>query len=1098
MARLSLSLLGSFEARLAAGHPLGLPTKKAQALLAYLALPLGQAHPREKLAALLWGDTGDEQARNSLRHTLVVLRKTLPRTRPPALLVEGPTLALNPAAVDVDVAAFERRVAEGTPTALEHAAALYRGDLLDGFALREAPFEDWLLAERERLRELALAALGRLLAHQSQAGATERAIRTAARLLTLDPLQEEVHRTLMHLYARQGRRGAALRQYQVCAGVLQRELGTEPEADTKRLYQDLLQRRSAESPPPARARPTRSGRGTAARLAPALLPEETPLVGREPELLSLRRALDEAAQGRGQVVMLVGEAGIGKSRALAALAVEADRRGGRVLLGRAYETEQVLAFGPWVDALRGVDVAADAMVLDSLDPVWRAELARLLPELGGTEPEPSAPAADHRRLFEAIGRLVAALATDRPLLLLLEDGHWADEMSLRLLAFLGRRIRTARVLIGVTAREEELASAPVLDRVLDELGREPHAIRLTLARLSESDTAALVRGLARVGGGAEAVRRLATQVWALSEGNPFMVVETMRALQEGTAPPDSAELPLPDRVRRVIGSRLARLGERSRLLAGVAAVIEREFDFALLERAAGLGDREAAEGVEELVRRRVLEDVGERLAFTHDRIREVAYLDILPARRKVLHGRVATALEELYAQNLGPHYTALGRHSYESEAWDRAVRYLRLAGEQALARSAHREAAANLEQAMAALAHLPESPARLGEALDLRLLLRTALFVLTEFERMYAHLSQAKVEAEALGDERRLMRVLANSGTYFWLIGQHRKAIEVGERARALARSLALPGFEADADDRLMWAWHSLGEYRRAIDLGRQSIDLISSDPAYQPTLSGGPPVFARAWLAWCLTDLGDFADALARSDEGLRIAEVLDRPWGVIAACFGVGITRLRKGELPEAVSALERGLRLCEPSEIPIFMALVAPALGATYALLGRVAEAYPLLERSIEEMASVRLIANQALCVSWLGEACLAGGRVDAASTQAARALDLARTHEERGNEAYALRLLGDIAAQRDPPAREAAESRYREALALAEALGMRPLVAHCHLGLGRLHARAGEPPEAEAHLRLATTMYREMEMGFWLAQVRAASAPATVET
>ncbi len=182
MARLSLTLLGGFQARLVSGPTLSLPTKKAQALVAYLALRPGQAHPREKLAALLWGDTGEEQARNSLRQTLFALRKVLPSPKPPILRIEGETLALNPSAVEVDVAAFERLVAEGTPQALEQAVALYQGDLLEGLDLKEASFEEWLVAERERLRELALEALARLLAHQSKTEATERAIQTAVRL----------------------------------------------------------------------------------------------------------------------------------------------------------------------------------------------------------------------------------------------------------------------------------------------------------------------------------------------------------------------------------------------------------------------------------------------------------------------------------------------------------------------------------------------------------------------------------------------------------------------------------------------------------------------------------------------------------------------------------------------------------------------------------------------------------------------------------------------------------------------------------------------------------------------------------------------------
>src|SRR5262249_51512420 len=221
------------------GSTITLPTRKAQALLAYLALPLGRSHPRDKLAALLWGGIREQSARASLRQALFSIRRGLGGAEG-ALRQEGDTVALDAAAIDVDAVSFEAAVSEGTTEALARAATLYTDDLLSGFALDEAPFEEWLLAERERLHELALEGLARLLASQRKAGAVESAIQTTLRLLSLDPLQEPVHRTLMRLYVESGRRGAALRQYQQCVSVLGRELGLEPEAETKSLYQEVL------------------------------------------------------------------------------------------------------------------------------------------------------------------------------------------------------------------------------------------------------------------------------------------------------------------------------------------------------------------------------------------------------------------------------------------------------------------------------------------------------------------------------------------------------------------------------------------------------------------------------------------------------------------------------------------------------------------------------------------------------------------------------------------------------------------------------------------------------------------------------------------
>jgi hypothetical protein len=355
--------------------------------------------------------------------------------------------------------------------------------------VREPAFEEWLLTERERLRELAVEALARLLAHHARSGAAEPAIQTALRLLMLDPLQEAVHRTMMRVYAGQGRRGAALRQYQVCLDALQRALGVEPEAETSRLYQEILQATSER-------RDTAPPRSGLAR--PMVGASATPLVGRDAEMERLRQACAEAWRGRGGVVMLSGEAGIGKTRLVEALGVDAAERGGRVLVGNAHESEQILPFGVWIDALRAGGVVAELAEQPALGAPWRVDLERLLPELAPRERRDGA-ADDHVRLFEALARVLAHVAASQPVLLVLEDLHWADEMSLRLLGYVGRRAVRWPVLLMGTARPEEMIDAPALRRVLGELGRAPDFLSLPLPRLAERDTVALVAALARSG-----------------------------------------------------------------------------------------------------------------------------------------------------------------------------------------------------------------------------------------------------------------------------------------------------------------------------------------------------------------------------------------------------------------------------------------------------------------------------------------------------------------------------------------------------------------------------------------------------------------------
>ncbi len=533
MAHLGLKLLGGFQARLGPGRVLPLPSAKGRALLAYLALHPDRPHPRGSLTALLWADSGETQARQSLRQALSRVGAVL-RTSG-ALLIERETVALKKSAVDVDVVTFERLVSIGTPNALEKAVA-YDGDLLEGLAVKAPAFEEWLTAERQRLREMALSALSTVLSHQVDAGRDEAAIQTALRLLARDPFREPAHRTLMRSYVRLGRRRAALQQYRLCADALQRELGVEPEAETRQLYQDILVQPSTNAP----ARRLR--RRDSSPLAPA---SDPPMIGREPELARLGAVLDEAWQGRGQLGAILGEAGVGKSRLVEEVASRARTRGFRILIGRCYETSQILAFAPWVEALRTGHVVPNEAALDGLDRVWRTELARLFPELGTPGTEPSLDAGAALRLFQAIARLLEHVATTRPLLLILEDVHWADEMSLRFLSFVGRRVIAWPVVVLVTAREDELVEATVLLRTLDELHRDPGLSPLILPPLSQSDTETLVRTLAPAFRDPARLARLSAQVWSASQGNPFVVVETVRALAEECCLYQAAGSPCP-------------------------------------------------------------------------------------------------------------------------------------------------------------------------------------------------------------------------------------------------------------------------------------------------------------------------------------------------------------------------------------------------------------------------------------------------------------------------------------------------------------------------------------------------------------------------
>jgi DNA-binding SARP family transcriptional activator len=755
MDRVRIALFGGLDARLPTGRVIGLTSRKAQALLADLAHGPGQQHTREKLATLLWGDAPAERARHSLRQALRALRKDLGQHGSVSLLIEeGQAVALNPVAADVDVSTFERLVGEGTPTALEEAMTLYRGDLLEGLGVQEAPFEEWLLSERERLRELAQEGLARLLAHRMKAGLADDAIRVALRMLALDQTQESVHRALMGLYARQGRRGAALRQYQACVRTLQRELGAEPEPETRQLYREILQQR-----------PTAAGAAPSGRAAVGVRPEalsaETPLIGREEEIARLGELLVGARQGRGRLVLVRGEAGVGKTRLVTEVVAQASLAG-PVLVGRSYESQQALPFGPWVDALRAGRVAREDVV-GSLDPVWRGELARLLPELGRPAPSAAPGPQQSLRLFEAVGHLFESLAAPGPLLLVLEDLQWADEMSVRLLGFLVRRLAAAPVLLVATVRDEDLDDAPLIRGLVDDLARDGRMTTLAVAPLSREGTTDLVRALGRRGSDAAQVERLAAQIWTVSGGHPFTVIEMMRTRPQDWTPVDQGDLALPEGVHALVARRLGRLSPRAQEIVALAATIGRAVEFELLSRAAGFGAREAAEGVEELVRRRVLQGIGERFEFTHDRIRAVVYGSLIEPRRVTLHRAVAEALEALYADRLDDVREPLAFHLARSGQTERAAHHLVQVADQAARVYAYARAAEALGEAAD---YLRRSAAPDVDRRVLETVLRQAFFLSTlgRFTEILDVLAGERARLERAGDP-------ALDGAYFFRLG---------------------------------------------------------------------------------------------------------------------------------------------------------------------------------------------------------------------------------------------------------------------------------------------------------------------------------------
>jgi tetratricopeptide (TPR) repeat protein len=458
-----------------------------------------------------------------------------------------------------------------------------------------------------------------------------------------------------------------------------------------------------------------------------------------------------------------------------------------------------------------------------------------------------------------------------------------------------------------------------------------------------------------------------------------------------------------------------------------------------------------------------------------------------------LHAHVVKALEALAGDRVAEQVERLAHHTLQGEVWAKALAYCRQAGEKALAQSAHQGATGYFEQALGALLHLPEQRHTREQAIDLRFALRSALFPAGDLGRLLATLREAEALASALNDLRRLGQVSIFLSVHFSLLGAYDQAIAAAQRALALATDIGDVILHALANQYLGAAYQFQGDYRQAIDSLGQVV--VSLDGARRHERFGQvilPAVSSRVRLAWCHAELGTFAEGRALGDEGLRIAEAVAHPASLMVASWSLGLLALRQGDLPRALPQLERAVGICQDEELLLFFPWMAGPLGEAYTLAGHIADAVPLLTQALEQSTATGSVYFQALCRLPLGEAYLLPGRLKEAHALAERALVLAREHQERGHQAYALRLLGDITAQREPPEVEQAAAHYQQALVLAEELGMRPLVAHCHRGLGTLYATAGQTEQARTALSTAIALYRDMAMTFWLPQTEAALA------
>ena len=545
-------------------------------------------------------------------------------------------------------------------------------------------------------------------------------------------------------------------------------------------------------------------------------------------------------------------------------------------------------------------------------------------------------------------------------------------------------------------------------------------------------------------------------------------------------------LHIPATVQAVLAARIDRLPADEKSLLQSAAVIGKDVAFPLLHATADLPEEELRRGLEHLRTAEFLYEISLfpdlEYTFKHALTHEVVYQSLLQDRRRALHSRIVGAIEQLYPDRWTEHVERLAHHAFRGEAWEKAVAFLHLAGRKAVERSAHRDATACFEQTFDALRHLPQQPEWRERAIDIHLDASRAQMTLGERAKSVDHARQAEALAEALGDERRLGRAIMVLAVRAWNWGDSDRGLDLGRRALAIAMRLNDSSLRTSADYLLGGIAQTRGDYRQSAEIFSRLAETLQGHRRDEGITRSLGSVASRAQFAWSLAELGEFTEAAARGREALRIAREVDHPGSLVYAYRSMGFVSLRSGDILQAIPSLEHAAELCRVAQVRILFDITAAHLGYAYALSGRPQEGVTLMEEALADPESTGSI-HHSLLLAYLGEAHLLAGRRDEAAAIARRAADVAHRQKERGNEAWVLRLLGELAAHVDSPDLESAEGHYTQALARANELEMRPLQAHCHLGLGKLYRGIGDGVKSQEHLTTAARMYREMDMGFW---------------
>jgi DNA-binding SARP family transcriptional activator/predicted ATPase len=1088
---LHIQLFGTFSLRYGQQEVTELSSGKVQALLVYLVLHRTKPQPRQALAYLFWPDSSDAQARTNLRQTLHQLKQRLPDAER-YIFADTKTLQWNEEALHtVDIAEFQTSLEAASHAEqrhdvsrqiqnLEKAAGLYQGALLPGC------YEDWLFQERDRLQQDAIRALETLISLFENRQDYNAAIRYGQQLLRIDPLHEPAYQALMKLYLAKGDRPSALRTYHRCCAVLQDELGAPPSPATCDAYHHMLTLETGATG----ERDTQPLSGKESDLSTTLA-RATPLVGRSQEWARLQADWQIARSGMARFVLIQGEAGIGKTRLAEELVTACAKEGPLVARTRCYAVEGRLAYAPITDWLRSL---ALPFGFGMLDAVWLSELTRLLPELLTEYPDlpraqPLTESWQRQNFYEALVQTFKGWIETvghgqalQPLLLVMDDVQWCDPETLEWLQYCLRVVPMVPLLMVGTARSEELEENCPLIQLLRSLHRDEQVTEIHLERLDADATGQLASYVAAKDLGTEQI----TALYQQTEGHPLFIVEMMRVnllnqfqrvsnptdqFSSSTPVPVDDVIPLPPKVYAVLSARLAQLSPHTRQLVSLAAAVGRSFTIELLQQASGNNEEDIINGLDELWHSRIIREQGPgTYDFSHDKLRDVAYDSISGPKRRLLHRRIADALETIHHHDLDAVSAQIAAHYEKAGLSSRAVPCYLQAADVAQRIYANSEAIQAFRQALRLLQTMPLTTRRLEQELSIYTRLGVSLVAVNGYgsPEVKAIYDQARALGQQLGHPPNppVIRALAITAI---VQGDLQLALELGQHLLALAENDHDTILTVEAHYVMGVTTFWLGDFHTSQHHLECAIERYQpgNQPEHLALYAQDPHIICLSRLAFTLWCAGDPVRGMEASQSAVRDANQLAHPFSLAYALTWTAMLHSHRRDIPLTAQYATEVIALSEEKQLGIWLAIGRMLQGWGIAHTGDVSNAIQQMKSALDSLEQIGAEFVKPYFLSLLADAYGLQGEFDTALALIQQAFQVMSQSGERWVDAELHWRQGELMRLAGKE-NSRVKLCFEQAVAIAHNQGAPTLALQAIVSLAVLNKSPSKPPSCPESL------------------------------